>query len=53
MMNYQIKTEPFSHVIIEETFDEEQYEMYSVKLKSSITGALGDWLVRSNRIIII
>ena len=33
------------------SFDEEQYEMYSVKLKSSITGALGDWLVRSNRII--
>jgi len=26
-MNYQIKTEPFSHVIIEETFDEEQYDM--------------------------
>ena len=33
------------------SFDEEQYETYSVKLKSSITGALGDWLVRSNRII--
>ena len=33
------------------SFDEEQYEMYSVKLKSSITGALGDWLVRSNRIV--
>jgi len=27
MMNYQINTEPFSHVIIEETFDEDQYDM--------------------------
>ena len=33
------------------SFDEEQYEIYSVKLKSNISGALGNWLVRSNRII--
>ena len=33
------------------SFDEEQYEIYSVKLKSNISGAFGNWLVRSNRII--
>ena len=33
------------------SFDEEQYEIYSVKLKSNISGVFGNWLVRSNRII--
>ena len=32
------------------SFDLEQYEVYSVKIKTKLKGSIGNWLLRSNRI---
>jgi hypothetical protein len=40
----------YTNGMVLKSFDLEQYEVYSVKIQTKLKGAIGNWLLRSNRI---